>query len=86
MKHVQVPETELPVDGHLRQLLCLKIRNMFGFWVSAELALSAHPALHLHGKPVQSGPWREEGFTDACWLPFQLACSDLNKAVQELMS
>lgn len=64
----------------------LKIRNMFGFWVSAELALSAHPALHLHGKPVQGGSQREEGFTDACWLPFQLACSDLNKAVQELMS
>lgn len=65
MKHAQIPESELPVDGHLRQLLFLKIRKMFCFWVSAELVLSAHLALRLHGRPVKSSPQRGVGFTDA---------------------
>jgi len=64
----------------------LKIRKMFCFWSSDELVLSAHLALHLHGRPVKSGSQREVGFTDVCWLSFQLALSDLKKAVQELMS
>lgn len=61
----------------------LRIKNKkFCFWVSAELALPAHLALQLHGRPVKSSPQREESFTDVWVPPFQLAHSGLNEAVQ----
>lgn len=80
--------SELPIDGYLHQLLFFffLIGKMFCFWVSAELVFSAHLALPLHGGTVKSSPHREEGFTDARSLPFQLARFDLNKRVQDQMS